>query len=444
MDLTTRRHFLALVLASAAASACGASSPPGASDGGSDGGTTPARPSDPELGDIQTIGHSFRRITASGDSAGAVDGDRQLAAKLYSLMAQASRENFIFSPFSIASAFSMLMAGARTRSAEQLASALGGTGQDWHESRNALDTFVRTPTQVPEGAQPLELDIANAPFGQTGFPFEEDFIRVLAEYYGADMRALDFSSDPEAARQLINAWVADQTRDRILDLLPPGSIDALVRLVLVNTVFFKATWFNEFDPARTGDQEFTLLDGSVAMVPTMSGSIRTTFGTGDGWQMVRLPYWGGYSMIVVVPDTGELANVESQLDNGFLENLSATQSDYAVALSFPKFNFKTSQDLIPLFQPLGVVDVFSETLADLTGIAPAEAARLYVSGAFHQATIEVDELGTTATAATALVVGATSAPEPVSLSVDRPFLFVIQHDESGEPLFIGRVTDPRT
>ena len=438
MDLTTRRHFLALFLASAAVSACGASSSLG--NDGSDR-MNPTPPSEPELGDIETIGHSFERISSPGKGAAAVDGDRQLAAKLFALLAQDSQENFIFSPFSIASAFSMLMAGARTQSADQLAAALGGLGQEWDESRNALDEIVRNPSEVPEGADPLELDIANAPFGQTGFPFEDEFIRVLAQYYGADMRALDFSSDPEAARQLINAWVADQTRDRIPDLLPQGSIDALVRLVLVNTVFFKATWFTEFDPARTSDQAFTLPNGSVAMVPTMNGAVRTTYGEGNGWQMVRLPYWGGYSMMIVVPDAGQLANVEGQMDSGFLENLSATQSDFAVSLSLPKFDFKTSQDLIPLFQQLGVVDVFSETLADLTGVAPAD---LYVSGAFHQATIEVDEVGTTATAATALVISPTSAPEPVSLSIDRPFLFVIQHDQSGEPLFVGRVTDPRS
>ncbi len=442
MDLTTRRHFLALFLASAAVSACGASSSAG--DDGNGGGTNPAPSPNPKPGAIETIDHSFERIAGAGDDAAAVDGDRQLAAQLYALLAQDSQENFILSPFSIASAFSMLLAGAKNQSADQIAAALGAAGQDWNESRNALDATVRTPDQVPEGADPLELDIANAPFGQTGFPFEDDFIRVLAQYYGAEMRALDFSSDPGAARSLINDWVADQTRDRIPDLLPQGSIDEMVRLVLVNTVFFKGTWFNEFDPGRTSDAAFTLLDGSVAMVPTMNGSVRTTYESGDGWQMVRLPYWGGYSMIIVVPDAGELANIEGQLDQGFLEALSATQSDYAVSLSFPKFNFKTAQDLIPLFQQMGVIDVFSEALADLTGIAPAEAAQLFVSGAFHQATIEVDEVGTTATAATALMASATSAPEPISLSVDRPFLFVIQHDQSGEPLFIGRVIDPQS
>ncbi len=356
------------------------------------------------------------------------------------MLGQDTSSNFIFSPYSIATAFSMLLAGAGGTTAEQLAAALGSTDQDWHDERNALDVAVRTPPSEIEGAEPLELDIANTPYGQVGFDFEDQFIQTLAEQYGAQLRALDFAADPDAARELINADVAEDTQDRITDLLPPGSIDALTRLVLVNTVFFKATWFNEFNPASTIDRPFNRLDNTAVQASTMRGSVRTTYAAQGDWQMVRLPYFGGYSMTIVVPDGGAFDAVAARFDANFIAELGDIRSDFAVDLHLPKFDFKSEADLVPLFQAMGVTDAFDRSRADLTGIQ--SDGDLYVSGAYHQATIEVDEVGTTATAATALIVSATSAPEPVELSIDRPFIFLITQDDIGAPLFAGQVTDP--
>ena len=435
MDVTSRRRFLTLLAAAAAVSACGSDSTAGPALTT----TTPPQSSPPNLGDIETISHSYERVVPTGSGAAAVSGDQQLAADLYGLISRDSTDNFIFSPYSIATAFSMLLAGARGVTADQIVAALGGTDEEWDELRNALDVSIRTPSFEVEGAEPLELEIANTPYGQTGYPFEADYIRTLAEHYGAELRALDFMADPEAARVLINAAIAEDTRDRITDLLPPGSIDAMVRLVLVNTVFFKGTWMNEFSSASTADRTFTRLDGSTIDVPTMQGAMRTSYVQNDDWQMVKLPYFGGYSMTLVVPDEGAFDDVAGTFDSDFIADLAATRTDYMVALDLPKFDFKSTANLIPLFQELGVVDAF-ERSADLTGIEAS--GELFVSGAFHQATIEVDEVGTTATAATALLMSATSAPPPAELRIDRPFIFMITHDDSGEPLFVGRVTDP--
>ena len=438
MDVTSRRRFLTLLAAAAAVSACGAESttgptlPPPTT-------VPPATPT-PNLGDIATISHSYERLTPTGNGASAVAGDQQLAADLFGLIGADSNDNFMFSPYSIATAFSMLLAGARGTTADQIAEALGASDEEWHAVRNALDVAVRTPSYEVEGAEPLELEIANTPYGQTGFPFEDDYIRTLAEQYGAELRSLDFVANPEAARALINAAIAEDTRDRITDLLPEGSIDAMARLVLVNTVFFKGTWRNEFNAASTSDRAFTRLDGSTVPVPTMQGSVRTTYVRDSDWQMVKLPYFGGYSMIVVVPNEGSFDDVAAGFDAEFMTELVEIRSDYMVALDFPKFDFKSEADLKPLFQTLGVTDAFDENSADLSGIEASQ--QLFVSGAFHQATIEVDEVGTTATAATAMIVSATSAPEPVALRIDRPFIFMITQDDSGEPLFVGRVTDP--
>ena len=156
--------------------------------------------------------------------------------------------------------------------------------------------------------------------------------------------------------------------------------------------------------------------------------------------MVRLPYWGGYSMTLLVPDVGQFDAVANLLSDGLLDEVSAIRSDYMVSLSLPKFDFATPTDLVPLFKTLGMQDPFDPFTADFSGMTTE--ASLYISGAFHQATIELDEFGTTATAATAIVMSLLSAPQPVELQIDRPFIFFIEHDETTEPLFIGRVLNP--
>lgn len=445
-----RRSFL-LALVAAALAACGGADDGNADagDGGSgsstaDGGTTTS-PGGGDAGSLQPVAHSYQRITPSVDDAAVaavVAADRRLAGELYRLLVAGGGGNFIYSPYSIATAFSMAEAGAENETERQMREALGIETPDaeWHAARNGLDLTIGTPIEVPEGASALELEIANAPFGQADFAFVDEFIRVLAEHYGADLTTVDFRANPDGARQLINQWVADQTADRITDLLPAGSIDAMVRLVLVNTVFFKAEWLDQFDPERTEPAPFTTADGSQVEVEMMNGSSRTTYGQGDGWQMTRLPYWGGYSMTLILPDQGRFDEVSERLGSGLFDEISAIRNDHGVTVAVPKFDFATPTDLVPLFTSLGMIEPFDRENADFSGMTTAD--ELYISGAFHQATIEVDEFGTTATAATALVMSATSAPPPAEFRADRPFVFVIEHDATGEPLFVGQVLDP--
>jgi serpin B len=439
MNQLSRRSFM-IALAAALAASCGSDSDLL--------GTSPTTPSTlppsskPGLAPIAVVDNPFARVAGDTNPRGlsvAVEGDRQLAIALYAQLSALQDQNLIFSPFSISTAFSMVTAGAAGNTKRELEAALGAV-PGWDEARNGLDQTVTTSRPLPEGATPLELDIVNTPYGQPGFGFETAFIRTLAENYGAIMKLLDFTDDPDAARAAINDDVETATRGRIADLLPPGSITELARLVLVNTVFFKAVWIDEFQSDRTITTPFTRLDDSTVEVQMMNGSSRTTYGEGDGWQSVRLGYWGGYSMVVIVPEEGRFKEIEELLAGGLLEEISALRNDYGVSVGLPKFDFKTATDLVPLFNQLGVVEAFDPSSADFSGISTE--ADLYISGAFHQATIEVDEIGTTATAATAVVVSATSAPPPAEIRADRPFIFVIEHDETAEPLFLGRVMDP--
>lgn len=430
----SRRSFLLGLLASGFVVACGS----GSRETGSDAtdATTPVEPPTP-------IEHGYLRVVPAegSDWESIVAADRMMGAALFTELATIESGNVVFSPYSIAAAFSMAGVGARKQTLAELRAALGIEIDDaaWHQARNALDVAVRTPGSVPEGIDPLELDIANAPFGQIGFEFVDDFVRTLAEQYGADLELVDFVADPEGAREQVNVWVAEQTRDRITELLPDGSVTDMTRLILVNTVFFQGKWVHEFAPGRTEPATFTRVDNSAVDVETMHGSVRTSYGEGEGWEMIRLPYFGGASMTIIVPDSGRFDEVEARIGTGLLDEARAIRNEFQVDLSMPKFNFATPTSLIPLFEKLGVIDAFT-TAADFSGMSTD--ADLYLSGAFHRATIEVDEYGTTATAATALLAGVTSAPPPASLAIDRPFLFVIEHDQTGEPLFLGRVLDP--
>lgn len=372
-----------------------------------------------------------------------VAADAGFALRLYRELVRAEDGNLFFSPFSISTALSMTYAGAREQTAAQLAAALGipFDAAAWHAGRNAIDLRLIEPRPATHDGTPITLDPTNAIFGQDGYPFREEFLRVLAEYYGAGMQALDFTTDPEAARRLINAWVNDRTRDRIPELLPDDAIDTLTVAVLVNAIYFKASWQSPFGPDSTRDRPFHRLDGSTVSVPLMSGRPETRYAAGDGWQAVSLPYVGGASMLVIVPDGGRFADIEAGFDPDFLANLQGGLAEQTVILDLPRWESASAIDLIPALKALGIDDLFVDDVADLSGIAGTDD--LYVTGVVHQANVTVDEEGTEAAAATAVVVGRTSAgPPPINLTVDRPFIYLIRDDITGEILFLGRVLDP--
>ena len=379
-----------------------------------------------------------------------VAGDRALAFDLYRYLIGTQDGNVFMSPYSISTALSMVLAGARAETYDELAAALGvgQLGSDWHLARNDLELELAklaefNPQSYKPGAiaVPLTLEPTNAIFGQSGYPFKEDFLDVLAADYGAGMNALDISSDPEAARLAINAWVAERTRDRIEELLGQGSIDELTRAVLVNAIYFKGNWANQFNPDLTEMAPFHLLDSSTVEAPLMSGGgHHAGYAQGDGWQAAKLYYYGGPSMLIIVPDEGRFPEIEGQLDADLLATVDEALDTHELQLRLPKWETDTRFDVIPALQGLGVTQLFEAATADLTGIADIE--QLYVSFVIHQANITVDEQGTEAAAATAVGVEAVAGYPPASLTVDRPFIYLIRGGTDGEILFMGRVLQP--
>ena len=407
---------------------------------------------DPSASGVQLIASDRERnqSAASADDIAAVArAQQEFAAALYAILADEPGD-LVFSPASIHIAMAMALAGAEGDTEAQIAAALGVDGIDparLHDALNALDALLEARNRVepPQDGEDrkVELSIVNSLWGQSGFAFEQAFLDLLAANYGAGLRVVDFKTAAEEARGAINDWVAEQTNDRITELLPEGAVDELTRLVLTNAVYLDATWGTPFDPEATSDEAFVLLDGFEVAAPTMHGKVAARYARGDGWQAVDLPYTGNeLSMLVVVPDVGRFEEIEDRLASGLIDEVRAALAETEVQLSLPKFEIRTQADLNAALGALGISDAFDPGRADFTGISTEE--RLYISGVLHEAFIAVDEAGTEAAAATAVIIGTTSAPiEVVELDVNRPFLFALQDRESGAVLFLGRVLDPR-
>jgi serpin B len=353
--------------------------------------------------------------------------------------------NAVVSPASIVLALSMAQAGARGETATQMDNVLhSAAGSDSGNGINSLDQALAGLSGTFRDAagtdQQLTLRIANAPFAQRDLQLQGPFLDALASKYGAGLRLVDFEKDPAGACKLIDSWVSDQTVGRIPKLL--DSLDAATRLVLVNAIYLKAPWQTPFDETATKNAPFTRLGGSQVSVPTMSlGLSEGSYASGSGWQAVDLPYAGGsLAMTIVVPD--DLAAFESSLDAVRFAQITAALQPAAVDLTLPRFKIETKSNLASALAGMGMPLAFDPNRADFSGITTQE--QLYISKVIHQANISVDEKGTEASAATAVVMAAASgAPtQPVTLHVDRPFIFAVRDTKTGAILFLGRVVDP--
>lgn len=442
-------RFLAALLALAlVAAACGSTddaatttAPPGST-------STTADPGDRteafEPGDVAQV--NLPRTTSTvteADIAAVVAADSEFGLDVFGIVA--ADDNTMISPYSIATALSMLYPGARGATAEEIAEVLHLNVDDatLHAVRNYIDTALATPPP-PMGdedtREPFTIRPANSAWGQGGYPFLDEYLGILAENYGAGLRLLDYINDPEGSRAILNQWVEDATEDRIKDLIPEGAITVDTRLALVNAIWFYANWFEQFDPALTAPGPFTLLDDSQIQVPLMHTNLRTGYADTGLFEAVRLPYAGDAAMVVLLPRSGTPADLAAALGP---EDLNIAWDDYRVEITLPSFEFEAEIALKPALQELGMTTAFefpSADGADLTGIT--EIRELFVSDAFHKTFIALDEEGTEAAAATALIISLESAPQPATFTADQPFLFWIEHSSTGEMLFLGQVTNP--
>lgn len=348
--------------------------------------------------------------------------------------------NLAISPFSVAVALGMTVNGAQGSTLDEMLAVLAvDSVEEANAGYNAVTQAVEALAGKVGQDQEIVLDAANSLFGQDGVAWDEPFLDALAASYGAGVQQVDFVTATEAARQAINGWTADRTRDKIPELIPDGVLNDLTRLVLVNALYLKAPWAAPFEKVMTEDGDFHLADGSTVSVPMMRAVEGLSGSSGDGWRSARIPYAGArLAMTVVLPD--EAAGVDALVSDGALLEVLATQPDGSVDLTMPKWTFRAPSPLKAPLIALGMPTAFTDD-ADLT--AMSADLDLHIQDVVHEVFIAVDEDGTEAAAATAVIVGLESAPMPGEpLVLDRPFLFVIHDVEHGTPLFVGRVGDP--
>jgi len=373
-----------------------------------------------------------------------VEGNSAFAFKLY-LALKGEEGNLFYSPYSISLALAMTYAGARGETAQQVAATLQFLldQERLHPAFNWLDAELASRGEGAAGkdGEGFRLNIVNAIWGQKDYSFLSTFLDVLAENYGAGLRILDFINETEQSRLAINKWVSKQTNKRIPDLIPQGAIDEWTRLVLTNAIYFNAAWAYPFDEEMTADGPFYLLDGGQVIVPMMRQTESFGYTEGEGYQAVELLYDGGeLSMVIFLPEAGKFEAFEEGLQSQQVSDVISGLQPTEVALTMPKFEFDSEFSLKDTLAGMGMPIAFSSS-ADFSGMTGNP--ELFISDVVHKAFVAVDEAGTEAAAATAVIMPTSAAPElPVEVTIDRPFIFLIRDIETGAILFVGRVLNP--
>ena len=349
--------------------------------------------------------------------------------------------NLFFSPASISTALAMVYAGARGETEAEMARTLHFELAD----ERLLAGFATLSQALNSDGRGYHLTTANRLWGQKSFTFRPDYLQLTREQFGAELFPLDFAKS-EPARQTINRWVMRQTNDKIPDLIPPGVLDAMTRLVLTNAIYFKGDWEHEFPKSATQDAPFQLSSEQEVQAPLMHQERRFAYAENDDAQVVALPY-GNYdlSLFVLLPkEIDGLPEIESELTAENFGKRTAEMDERIVRLWLPKFKTTSQFSLVDALRSLGMTLVFTDD-SDLSGIASSE--ELKISAVIHKAYVDVNEEGTEAAAATAVALAPAAAPirepeEPVVFRADHPFLFLIRHNSTGAILFLGRMSAP--
>jgi serpin B len=395
----------------------------------------------------------------------AAKATNQLAVDLHRQLATGNN-NLCVSPYSIQNALAMTFAGAdgdtRTEMAHVLhfsseASAVAASFASLQHSLKEMSAktaeLVKKSKEFGGPAEPITLNIANRLFAQKDYDFRQDFLSLVKQDYGAAFEPIDFTVNPAAAAQHINKWVTNETRDKIRDLIPADALNKLTRLVLANALYLKAPWADAFSEKTTQPELFHIRGGAPVNVPMMRKTARFGYVKREGFTAVSVPYVGNdLQFLVLLPDEiNGLHALESKLTAEALAQCSRLEAQ-DVDLRLPKFKLEPPTiALAENLQALGMKSAFDipRGSANFDKMAPRKPNDyLYISNVFHKTFIAVDEKGTEAAAATAVVMMRATAirgpkPPPIEVKVDRPFIYAIQHVPSGVCLFLGRVTDPR-
>lgn len=349
--------------------------------------------------------------------------------------------NLIFSPYSISTALGMTYAGARGNTEKEMAAAL-------HFSLKQAElhaAFENLEVQLKKAERNgIRLSVANALWPQKGYPFLEDFLSIAKKHYGVLITPLDYRTAREPARETINRWVEKKTESKITDLLQPRDLTDLTRLVLVNAIYFKGSWASQFKAGNTKSAPFHVSPDKAVQAPMMTQKLECRYASLSQMDILEMTYvGGGLSMIVLLPkEIDGIQKIERELSADSLAKWLGGLHEQEVLVFLPKFKATSRFQLSDTLASMGMVDAFSDTKANFAGM-DGRPDWLYISAAIHKAFVEVNEEGTEAAAATAVVMTERSVPaRPPTFRADHPFIFLIQEKRTGSILFVGRLSDP--
>jgi serpin B len=364
-----------------------------------------------------------------------VDSLNDFSYTFYQQIGASEEGNIFFSPYSIFVALSMAYEGARGNTATEMQNVLKFLQND----SATLGSFGRIYNLLNQNQQGYTVSTANAFWAHEDYEFLLGYLGLLQNFYMAEANELDFAQNIEAA-ELINNWIENKTQDKIKDMIPADALSDLTKLVLTNAIYFKGLWDIKFDPDDTYETDFELTSGETVKVDMMyNGDYNFNYTETDDLQVLKLNYHGlNLSMIIVLPKENNISIAESAIN---AENLSQWRTDFSerdIPIYLPKFKFETKYPLNDLLIEMGITDAFSPGAANFSGMDGT--TNLFISKALHQAYVEINEEGTEAAAATAIIMTLTAMPD--QFIADHPFVFLIQQEETGAILFMGRVMNP--
>ncbi len=375
----------------------------------------------------------------SNDLQPQVRGNSAFCFDLYQQL-RGREGNLFFSPYSISTALAMTYGGARGETEAEMAAVLHLSGEQ--DAVHGAFSHLQTQLNAVQDKGNVQLSIANSLWAQNNYSFLDTFLDLTKSRYGAGVRFVDFVGNTEAARVEINTWVEEQTKEKIKDLIKQGMLEPSTVLVLCNAIYFKGDWLNQFKKERTRDADFFVTSEKSIQVPMMNESITVKFRRFDGFSAIELPYAGNdLSMVVFLPEQKDgLKAFEERLNlesvTAWLDELSNTIPS-EVSVSLPRFKTTSEFELSSILAEMGMSHAFTD--ADFSGMTGQKD--LFISKVVHKAFVDVNEEGTEAAAATAVIMDK-AFHQPLAFRADHPFVFLIRENKTGSILFAGRIEDP--
>jgi serine protease inhibitor len=369
-----------------------------------------------------------------------VNANNQFAFELYSELNKVEEENIFYSPYSISVALAMTYEGAKGKTADEMKSVF-----HYPEKEILRPNSAAIYNGLNKVNQAYELMTGNALWVQEDYPFLEDYKNNVEEFYGGKAAVVNFITETEKSRLTINAFIEEQTNNKIKNLIPQNKLSSLTKLVITNAIYFKGDWEWEFDKSDTIDQDFKITSEKIVKTPMMHmvpEKIEFNYVELGDLQILELPYKGEkISMLILLPKEN-LESIDSDLNPEKLKEWKSQMQETKLdKIYFPKFEFDSKYFMKDTLSAMGMPTAFNDTSADFSGMT--ETGNLYIDSVIHQSYVKVDEEGTEAAAATAVIMVAKSSPMPSKIfKADHPFIFIIQEKETGNILFMGRVTDP--